>query len=42
VWGALAKGLDADIVALERGSLDLASSVDAVYVDGKRAWEKKL
>ncbi len=40
--GALAKGLDADIVLWSGDPLDLASSVDAVYVDGKRAWEKKL
>ncbi len=39
--GALAKGMDADIVLWSGDPLDLASSVQAVYVGGKRAWEKK-
>lgn len=39
--GGLAKGMDADIVLWSGDPLDLASSVDAVYVDGKRVWGKK-
>jgi imidazolonepropionase-like amidohydrolase len=39
--GALAKGMDADIVLWSGDPLDLASSVEAVYIDGKRAWGKK-
>jgi imidazolonepropionase-like amidohydrolase len=39
--GALAKGMDADIVLWSGDPLDLASSVDAVYVEGKRVWRKK-
>jgi imidazolonepropionase-like amidohydrolase len=39
--GGLAKGMDADIVLWSGDPLDLASSIDAVYVDGKRAWGKK-
>ncbi|HEV8112171.1 MAG TPA: amidohydrolase family protein [Planctomycetota bacterium] len=40
--GGLEKGMDADIVLWSGDPLDLASSVDAVYVDGKRAWGRKL
>lgn len=36
--GDLAKGMDADIVLWSGDPLDLASTVKAVYVDGKLAW----
>jgi len=39
--GGLEKGMDADIVLWSGDPLDLSSSVEAVFVDGKRAWEKK-
>jgi imidazolonepropionase-like amidohydrolase len=39
--GALAKGMDADIVLWSGDPLDLSSSVDAVYVDGKRISGRK-
>ena len=37
--GDLAKGLDADIVLWSGDPLDLASTVKAVYVGGKLAWQ---
>ena len=39
--GGLAKGLDADVVLWSGDPLDLATKVEAVYVDGRLAWKDK-
>lgn len=39
--GDLSKGLDADIVLWSGDPLDLATTVEAVYVDGQLAWKDK-
>ena len=39
--GSLSKGLDADIVLWSGDPLDLGSTPQAVYVDGKLAWKDK-